>query len=127
MADINTVSLSGVIASNVETSKSKGITVARFYIDVEGAGDSRQTGNFKIVAFANWADAAKALSQGDHVVLVGALVERRRWAVPGVEVKVRNLIPLPKPQEGAKAEDFHVEEVDDDVGGGRDEESSEEE
>ena len=34
MTDINTVSLSGVLANNVETSKAKDIAVARFFIDV---------------------------------------------------------------------------------------------
>lgn len=94
MTDINTVSLSGVLTSNVETSKAKDVPVARFYIDVEGAGDQRAKGNFKIVAFGEWADAAKKLSEGDRVVLVGALLERRRRESREMEIRVRNLIPL---------------------------------
>ena len=43
MADINIVSLSGVLTSPVETARAKDVPVARFYIDVEGAGDQRPT------------------------------------------------------------------------------------
>ena len=88
MTDINTVSLSGVLASNVETSKAKGLAVARFFIDVEGAGDKRAVGNFKIVAFAEWADIAKKLSEGDRIVLVGALLERRGRGIREMEIRV---------------------------------------
>jgi len=49
MTDINTVSLSGVLVADVEMSKAKGISVARFFVDVEGAGDQRAWGNFKVL------------------------------------------------------------------------------
>lgn len=102
MVDINTVSLSGLIAGKVETSKAKGISVARFFIDVEGAGDKRTVGNFKVVAFAELADIARELSEGDRIVLVGALLERRGRGIREMEIRVRNLIPLPEeePPEG---------------------------
>lgn len=96
MADINTVSLSGVLTSDVETSKAKGVLVARLFIDVEGAGDQRTCGNFKVVAFDEWAEVARKLSGGDRVILVGALLERKGRGRRGMEIRVRNLIPLPK-------------------------------
>lgn len=96
MADINTVSLSGVLSTNVETSRAKGVPVARFFIDVEGAGDQRPKGNFKVVAFADLAEVARKLSEGDRVVLVGTLLERRGRGRREMEIRVRNLIPLPK-------------------------------
>ena len=98
MAEINTVSLSGVLSSDVETSKAKGLTMAEFYIEVEGAGSQRPVGKFKVVAVAEWAEVAKKLSSGDHIVLVGALSERggEKKDMRDVEIRVRNLIPLPK-------------------------------
>lgn len=113
MTDINTVSLSGVLASAVETSKAKDVAVARFFIDVEGAGDKRAVGNFKVVAFAEWADVAKQLSEGDRVVLVGALLERRGRGTREMEIRIRNLIPLPikeLPEETPEAETEETEE-----------------
>ena len=118
MTDINTVSLSGVLATNVETSKAKGIAVARFFIDVEGAGDKRAVGNFKVVAFAESADIARKLAEGDRIVLVGALLERRGRGVREMEIRVRNLIPLPKeeqPKETPEAEAEEAEEVADEL------------
>lgn len=95
MADINTVSLSGVVAGPVERARAKDVPVARFYLDVEGAGDGRPNGNFKAVAFGQEAEAAGRLSEGDRVVLVGTLLERRRRGGREVEIRVRNLIRLP--------------------------------
>ena len=111
MTDINTVSLSGVLASNVETSKAKGIAVARFFIDVEGAGDKRAVGNFKVVAFAEWADIAKQLSEGDRIVLVGALLERRGRGIQEMEIRVRKLIPLPKEEEPKEPPETEAEKA----------------
>ena len=123
MTDINTVSLSGTVSSKVETSKAKGVSVARFYIDVEGAGDKRPYGNFKAVAFAEQADAAGELSEGDRVVLVGALLERSGRGAREMEIRVRNLIPLLKEEQPDTAdedgeddeteeEEFEVKPVD---------------
>jgi single-stranded DNA-binding protein len=116
MADINTVSLSGVLTSEVQTSKAKGVPVARFFLDVEGAGDQRPRGNFKVVAFAEWAEAARKLSPGDRVVLVGALLERRGRGRREMEVRVRNLIPLLKepPQVEAELPIVEAEEEEED-------------
>ena len=94
MTDINTVSLSGIVASNVETSKARNISVVRFYLDVQGAGDKRPSGNFKVVAFAEQADAAKELAEGDRIVLVGALLEWRGRGMRDIEIRARNIIPL---------------------------------
>ena len=94
MNDINTVSISGVLASNVETSKAKDVAVARFFIDVEGAGDKRASGKFKVVAFAEQADVAKELAEGDRIVLVGALLEWRGRGMRDIEIRARNIIPL---------------------------------
>ncbi len=99
MPDINTVSLSGVLTGPVETSRAKDVSVARFHIDVQGAGDHRPSGSFKVVAFGEWADVARNLSPGDRVVLVGTLLERRRRGGHELEVRVRNLIPLPQEEE----------------------------
>jgi len=74
MADINTISLSGVLAGDVEASKAKGMAVTRFFIDVEWAGERSTWGKFKIVAFAEWAEVARKLSEGDRLILVGALL-----------------------------------------------------
>ena len=114
MSDINTVSLSGVLTADVESSRSKDLSVARFYIDVEGAGDKRPFGNFKIVAFAEWAELAKKLSEGDRVILVGALSERRGRGKREMEIRVRNLIPLTKekPQEKAPEAEEKEDEVE---------------
>ena len=111
MTDINTVSISGTVASKVETSKAKGLSVARFYIDVEGAGDKSPYGNFKVVAFAEMADKAKELKEGDRVALVGALLERRGRGVREMEIRLRNLILLThKEQPDDTAEDETEEE-----------------
>jgi single-stranded DNA-binding protein len=108
MNDINTVSLSGVLAGDVEMSKAKGVSVARFFIDVEGAGDQRTWGNFKVVAFDEWAEVAKKLLRGDKVVLVGALLERRGRGRREMEIRVRNLIPLPKEAPQAEIPEIQV-------------------
>jgi len=118
MTDINTVSLSGVLATNVETSKAKDVAVARFFIDVEGAGDKRAIGNFKVIAFAEWADIAKQLSEGDRIVLVGALLERRGRGTREMEIRIRNLIPLPikePSEEPAESEAEETEEDEDEI------------
>ena len=94
MTDINTVSISGVLASNVETSKAKDVAVARFFVDVEGAGNKRASGKFKVVAFAEQADVAKELAEGDRIVLVGALLEWRGRGMRDIEIRARNIIPL---------------------------------
>jgi len=114
MSDINTVSLSGVLTADIESSKSKDLSVARFYIDVEGAGDKRPFGNFKIVAFAEWAELAKKLSEGDRVILVGALLDRRGRGKHETEIRVRNLIPLTKekPQEKAPEAEEKEDEIE---------------
>jgi len=114
MSDINTVSLSGVLTANVESSRSKDLSIARFYIDVEGAGDKRPCGNFKIVAFAEWAELAKKLSGGDRVILVGALLDRRGRGKHETEIRVRNLIPLTKekPQEKAPEAEEKEDEIE---------------
>lgn len=112
MTDMNTVSLSGVLSGDVETAESKGIKIARFFIDVEGAGDQRPCGIFKVVAFSDWAEAAKNLSTGDRVVLVGALCERRGRGRREVEIRVRNLIRLPKQMPHEEPADFKVTEVE---------------
>ena len=96
MAEINTVSLSGVVSGDVEIRKAKDLEVARFFIEVEGAGERRSHGKFMVVAFAEWAEVARKLSEGDRLVLVGALSEWRGKGMRDVEVRVRNLIPLPK-------------------------------
>jgi len=112
MTDMNTVSLSGVLNGDVETAESKGIKIARFFIDVEGAGDQRPCGIFKVVAFADWAEAARNLSSGDQVVLVGALCERRAKGRREVEIRIRNLIRLPKEMPEEEPADFKVTEVE---------------
>ena len=113
MTDINTVSLSGILNGDVETSKGKGVSVARFFIDVEGAGGQRPCGIFKIVAFAEWADVAMKLSKGDRVVLVGALLEWRGKGMRDVEIRVRNLIPLPEETPHSEIPEAEADEEED--------------
>ena len=113
MTDINTVSLSGILSGDVETSKGKGVSVARFFIDVEGAGGQRPCGIFKIVAFAEWADVAMKLSKGDRVVLVGALLEWRGKGMRDVEIRVRNLIPLPEETPHSELPEAEADEEED--------------
>lgn len=96
MAEINTVSLSGVVSGDVEIRKAKDMEVARFFIEVEGAGERRSHGKFMVVAFAEWAEVAKKLTEGDRIILVGALSEWRGKGMRDVEIRARNLIPLPK-------------------------------
>jgi hypothetical protein len=110
MTDINTVSLSGIVASKVETSKAKEVSVARFYVDVEGAGDKRSYGNFKVVAFAEQADMAKELAEGDRIVLVGALLERRGRGIQAMEIRARNIIPLSHKEKPDDANEENNEE-----------------
>ena len=74
MADINTVSLSGVVAGDVEIRKAKDMEVARFFIEVEGADERRSYGKFMVVAFATWAAVARKLSEGTRIVIVGVLL-----------------------------------------------------
>jgi len=112
MNDINTVSLSGVLNSNVETAESKGIKIARFFLCVEGAGDQKPNGVFKVVAFAEWAELAKTLLAGDRIVLVGALLERKGRGRPDVEIRVRNLIPLPTSVMQDPPADFKVSQIE---------------
>ena len=105
MNDINTVTLSGTVASEVENTNAKGLSVTRFYIDVEGGCDKTPYGNFKVVAFAEQADNAKELSEGDCVVIVGALLDRRGRGTREIEIRIRNLIRLPKEEmPGSSAE-----------------------
>ncbi len=94
MIDINTVTLSGILADDVEISKAKDLSVARFYIDVEGAGEQKSCGNFKAVAFDKLAEVITGLSKGDRVVLLGALVNRKGRGRQEIEIRLRNLIPL---------------------------------
>ena len=112
MTDINTVSLSGIVASKVETSKAKNISVARFYVDVQGAGDKRPYGNFKVVAFAEQADMAKELAEGDRIVLVGALLERRGRGIQKMEIRARNIIPLSQKEKPDDVDEKEEEETE---------------
>jgi len=82
MAEINTVSLSGVVNGDVEIRKAKDMEVARFFIEVEGAGERRSHGKFMVVAFAEWAEVARKLSEGNRIVIVGGPFVFRR--VPGL-------------------------------------------
>ena len=113
MHDINTVSISGVLASDIETSKAKDVAVARFFLDVEGAGNKRPAGKFKVVAFAEQAEVAKELAEGDHIVLVGALLEWRGRGMRDIEIRARNIIPLSqkeKPDDVDREEKEEAEE-----------------
>ena len=83
-----------MLASDVEISKAKDVSVARFFIDVEGAGNKRASGKFKVVAFAEQADVANKLAVGDPIVLVGALLEWRGRGMRDIEIRARNIIPL---------------------------------
>jgi hypothetical protein len=112
MTDINTVSLSGIVASEVETSKAKDVSVARFYVDVEGAGDKGAYGNFKVVAFAEQADMAKELAEGDRIVLVGALLERRGRGIQGMEIRARNIISLSQKEKADDVDEKNEEEAE---------------
>ena len=113
MTDINTVSLSGIVADDVKKSKSKGVSVARFSLEVQGAGNPRPVGKFEIVAFAEWAEMASKLSQGDRVVLVGALFEWRSKGMYSVAIQVRRLIPIipEKTVDADDPDDFGEEEI----------------
>ena len=102
--------MSGVLTSDVETSKAKGIAVARFFVDVEGAGDRRPCGNFKVVAFGEWVEVAKKLSEGDRVILVGALLERRWRGNREMEIRLRKLIPLSKKEPQEEAPEVEIKE-----------------
>ena len=114
MTDINTVSLSGIVADDVKKSKSKGVSVARFFLEVQGAGNPRPVGKFEIVAFAEWAEMASKLSKGDRVVLVGALFEWRGNGMYAIEIHVRRLILLvpSKTVEADDIEEFREDEID---------------
>lgn len=112
MNDINTVSLSGTLRSKVDVSESKGLKIARFFIDVEGAGDQKSSGNFKVVAFAELAEAAQNLTTGDRVVVVGALLARQPISKPEIEIRIRNLIKLPKKTDEEILADFKVSEIE---------------
>jgi len=114
MAEFNTVWLSGVLTGDVDTYKKQGLQVARFYIDVEGAGDGRLQGNFKVVAFGNHAEVAmKDLQKGSRVLIMGALLERRRGG-RGIEIRVRRLLLLPAEAPEAEREEFRVTDIDED-------------
>jgi len=110
MVEINTVSLSGVVSGDVEIKKAKDMQVARFFIEVEGAGERRSHGKFMVVAFAEWAEVAKKLTEGDRLVLVGALSEWRGKGMRDVEIRARNLIPLPK--RALEPDQWEVKNVD---------------
>jgi hypothetical protein len=68
MSDINSVSLSGIVAHKVEISEAKGFPVAHFYIDVEGGGQQKPKGKFKIVAYAECVEVARKPSVGDRIL-----------------------------------------------------------
>ena len=115
MADINTVSISGELTSNVEMSKAKGVQVARFYIEVDQTSDQIPRSVFKVVAFADNAKSAKELSKGDEVVLTGALTAREKGGKQEVEIRARNLIRLPKDRhdvENWEVKDIHEDSED---------------
>jgi single-stranded DNA-binding protein len=117
MAEFNTVCLSGVLSGDVETYKKQGLQVARFFVDVEAAGDSKPRGNFKIVAFGDTAEIAiRNLRQGSHVLVVGALLERRKRGE--VEIRARRLLLLPEDtpeSEDREGADPHTDESDEKV------------
>ena len=97
MAEINTVSVSGIVFDHVGLSKTDGIPEARFYLQIEGASTTRQHGLIEIVAYAQWIEVVKKLSKGERVIIVGALNEWRGKGMRDIQIKVRNLIRLPKP------------------------------
>jgi hypothetical protein len=93
--DINTVTLSGTLVSEVETSSSRDLVAARFLIAVAGAGEAGSSGVFKAVAFGEKATELEGLHQGDRVVLLGA-IRRHAAAMDGhcVEIHLRTLIRM---------------------------------
>ena len=58
-------------------------------------------------------ELAKKLSEGDRVILVGALSERRGRGKQEMEIRVRNLIPLTK--EKPQEETPETEEKEDEI------------
>jgi single-stranded DNA-binding protein len=112
MAEINTVCISGVLTRDVENHSRQGLQVARFFIDVEGAGDGRLCGNFKVVAFGRLAEAAtKELEKGSRVLVMGPLLERRRRSGREVEIRVNRMLTLP--EDTPARQEPEVEPVDD--------------
>jgi single-stranded DNA-binding protein len=93
--DINTVTLSGTLVSEVETSSSRDLIAARFLIAVTGAGEGTSAGTFNAVAFGEKAGEVEDLHQGDRVILLGAL-RRHAAAMDGhsVEIHLRTLIRM---------------------------------
>ena len=98
MPEINTISVSGVLYNDVDLCRTNGIPEARFYLQIEGASTTRPCGIIAIVAYSQWIEVTKKLSKGDRVIIVGALNEWRGSGVRDIEIIIRNLIPLPKPQ-----------------------------
>ena len=88
------------------------MAVARFFIDVEGAGDKRPTGKFKVVAFAEQAEMARELAEGDRIVLIGALLEWRGKGMRDVEIRARNIIPLSRKERSADVDEKGEEEAE---------------
>ena len=77
MVELNTVCLSGVLSGKVEPYRKEALQVARLYIDVEGAGDRRARGNFKVVASGDLDQLAiRALECGLGVQNLKSMTER---------------------------------------------------
>lgn len=108
MTNINTVTLSGIVADPIRKSKTKGALVARFFLEVQGTEGPRSLGKFEIIASGEWAEMAQHLSKGDHVVLVGYLQQRQDKA----EIHVKKLIPLISEEEIDNDDMEDLEEVE---------------
>lgn len=94
--DINTVTLSAKLATDVQTCRKEDLTVARFLVDVTGSGEARKSGTFKVVAFGDRAEYAREnLKEGDSIILLGSLWQRRGSRDGhNIEIHVRTLIRM---------------------------------
>jgi single-stranded DNA-binding protein len=91
--DLNTVTLSGTLASDAERYEKEDLVVTRMRVDVDGAGEKDDTATFKVVAFGATAEAARDFKAGDRVVLSGPLKQRRDSREPA-EIQARVLIRM---------------------------------
>ena len=100
--DINTVTISARLATDVQTYHKEDLTVARFLVDVPGSGETRKSGTFKVVAFGDRAEYAREnLKEGDSIILLGTLWQRRSSrGGQNIEIHARTILSAsPEPLE----------------------------
>lgn len=102
MVDINTITVSGTVVGEVDTSSKGDLNIARFQLALITADEAAEPSQFKVVAFGDNAKfCEQTLKEGDPIVVLGRL-QSRRWAKrQEVEIMARTIIRIGKREKEA--------------------------